>query len=265
MDVASKVLVEHTIKVFLILGISFLLGIRVFTSFPIEQEQFTPANTYSLIAAFLIGSVAVYVFLNVLKLPIIMKLIELLSLLLMSFITFYFLLFNTTTAILLSIALTLLRVIARERVTELTAFTIAVGGSLFIGTSFSFYTLAFFSLVLIAYDFISVFITKHMVAMAEEVEKTNLAMTITTVKGARAKKGKFAGLMMGLGDIILPSALTISAYALAPNLAYTLLATSIVGYFLMLLWLFRIRKPIPALLPMLIPQLIVSLAYFLLF
>ncbi len=94
------------------------------------------------------------------------------------------------------------------------------------------------------YDFISVFVTKHMLVLAE--------------KAAGLKPG---GELLGLGggDVVLPGALVVSLLHVSEYVSIAALIGAIVGLIFTLRIVRRRGRPLPALPSILFPQLLLVL------
>jgi presenilin-like A22 family membrane protease len=94
------------------------------------------------------------------------------------------------------------------------------GAGALLGASFGVVPSLLFLIMLCVYDFVSVFITKHMVHLARELTKTPMAFTIASphkfkkakhfkIKG-RTKMKKVHVFQLGVGDIVIPLMFSIS-------------------------------------------------------
>ncbi len=100
-----------------------------------------------------------------------------------------------------------------------------------IGASLSPITALILYILLVIYDFTSVFLTKHMIKLAESVENV-------------AKKGNFVAL--GAGDLVLPSVFATSFIFNYP-IAVASSIGAILGIVLAFYCLKKFRRPLPAL------------------
>jgi presenilin-like A22 family membrane protease len=113
-------------------------------------------------------------------------------------------------------------------------------------------------IIFAVYDYISVYKTKHMIALAEAAVDENLPLlfVIPSRRGTKLKDITFAGrgdhgaMMLGFGDIAMPSILVVSAftYSYPVNWFYFVLFTMI-GVLLAMFLLFftNVEKPAPGL------------------
>ncbi len=210
--------------------------------------------------------------------------------------------FGTTSNYVLgaSIGLAVLLVIAKykiPRMRNITAMIASVGVGLVIGVSFSFLAAMVFMIILAAYDFIAVFITKHMIAlgnvaveknlsfliMVNEVEAVPLSSLTASERAEynKAKKGlkthgevqKLVGsgmapisarMALGTGDLAMPLMLAIAAYKVNLNftLSFVITVGAIFGLIITMLILRRYKRALPAIPPILLGIAIAMLAYF---
>ncbi len=148
----------------------------------------------------------------------------------------------------------------RPRLANLAAITASIGIGVVIGTFLDGFILAYLFMAIIAlYDYIAVFITKHMQVMAKELASRNLAFLIgssdteiipsrmVTKKDKKEfrekvdvkeikdpvlkkliKEGKlpvYSQVALGAGDLALPLVLTAGAYVSFPNTLFVPLMT----------------------------------------
>jgi len=126
----------------------------------------------------------------------------------------------------ITIALALLLYIYPEwYVLDLTGLLIGGGAAAIFGISLGILPVLLLMIILLVYDAIAVYKTKHMVSLAESV--VDLRMPILFVlprhlhfsllKGSEMEEGFF----MGLGDAIIPAVLVVSANALPETLQFS--------------------------------------------
>lgn len=179
-----------------------------------------------------------------------------------------------------------------------TAIISATGVGFLFGITFTFWIALLFMAALAVYDFIAVFVTKHMLSLAKVAEDNNLALLIGVNEVAglpRQSVGKeivaeynkrkrqghnpFKGVIgsglvpvaarveLGTGDLSMP--LMVSVAAAASTLSFTLSLFVVVGaIFGLLLTMFILRKykrALPAIPPLLLGVLIFVGLYLLLF
>lgn len=157
--------------------------------------------------------------------------------------------------ILLGIALALLKFKFEVLKNISAVFASAAVGAIF-GISFSPLFILLFLILLAVYDYIAVFRTKHMVTLAKEVLKRNMALTISAK--VEIPKVGIKRIDLGTGDILAPVMLEVSFLSFNPNASLLVLAGSTIAVFL-LFYLSRKRKVILPALPPIIAGILVAL------
>jgi len=153
----------------------------------------------------------------------------------------------------------------RWYVVNATGLIMGIGAALILGLSLGTLPALLFLTVMAVYDAISVYVTKHMLTLAEGIVDIGLpvVLTVPAKEGAqkvkldlmdRSKDAQRDVMLMGLGDAIIPSVLVISAAANLPQVSSTgwespallvalvTLAAMTVGY-LMLMFLTSKGRP----------------------
>lgn len=212
-------------------------------------------------------------------------------------------LYGTSNAIvfIIALALAIALVVAKykqPRLRNFTAMIASVGVGLVLGISFSFLAAVIFMIILAAYDFIAVFITKHMIALGNMAIEKNLSFLIMVnevealpvsslnraerkeyenAKGELKKRGGIYGKVvesnmvpvaartaLGTGDLAMPLMMAIAAYKVHLNFVLSLVIT--IGAFLgLVLTMFILRKykrALPAIPPLLFGIAVALLVYF---
>ncbi|MFQ6128992.1 MAG: presenilin family intramembrane aspartyl protease PSH [Thermoplasmata archaeon] len=107
--------------------------------------------------------------------------------------------------------------------------TVAAGVTAIIGISFAILPAIILLVALAAYDAISVYKTKHMVTLADAITEQHLPILLVIPKSKsysyktqkslkdQIKKKKREAMFMGLGDIIIPGSLVVSAFRWLPT------------------------------------------------
>ena len=109
-------------------------------------------------------------------------------------------------------------------VLDVTGLLIGGGAAAIFGISLSILPVLLLMIILLVYDAIAVYKTKHMVALAESVVDLHMPVLFvlprhlhfSLLKGSEMEEGFF----MGLGDAIIPSVLVVSANALPDALQF---------------------------------------------
>ena len=182
-----------------------------------------------------------------------------------------------------------------------TATIIASAGiGLVLGISFSFLVALVFMMIMAVYDFIAVFITKHMVTMAKAMSSRNLAFLVGVNEVEAVPKGSFtksqvlefqrdmkgvrlnqtlanlyrqgllpiaARMELGAGDLIIPLMVAIAAYKvfLSFTLSFFIIFGAVAGLLLTAQILKSYKRPLPAIPPLLFGVAAGMLAYALIF
>lgn len=161
----------------------------------------------------------------------------------------------------LAAALTAYKVLRPSLVSQNLALIFSVAGAgAVLGASLGIMPVIVFMLLLATYDFISVFVTKHMVYMAKEITKTPMAFTAALPYAPSPAEAKRLGkegaakkahvFQLGGGDLVIPLVFSVSvlhAYGLKAAM-FTELGAAVA---LVLLFLSVMKKPkaLPALPP----------------
>lgn len=194
-------------------------------------------------------------------------------------------------------------VFAKNRIPRLrntTAIIASIGVGTILGITFSFEAALIFMFILAAYDFIAVFITKHMITIANAAISMNLSFMVSAndieavpvgmlskdeygayVKAAKddkvweriAKRFKMksyvpvsASVGLGTGDLAMPLMLAVSAYKVYFSFTFSIFIIfgAILGLFITMMILRNFRRALPAIPPLLLGILISIGAYMLL-
>ena len=187
----------------------------------------------------------------------------------------------------------------RPRLRNVTAMIASVGVGLVLGLSFSFIAAIVFMVILAIYDFIAVFITKHMIALGNMAIDKNLSFlvmvneveafpvsSLTAVQrreyegSKKALKKQHAGIVgklvdsnmvpftartaLGTGDLAMPLMLAIAAYKVNLNfiLSLTITLGALFGLIITMLILRRYKRALPAIPPLLFGIAVALLLYF---
>jgi presenilin-like A22 family membrane protease len=296
-----------------------LLATQVFTGANFQQVQSAQTVSSSLnilfyIAYIIIFSVVIVLILKVYKGDKLFLLLEGAVVFVASFIVFlvavsalqgaaFTNLFGNGSifAFVVALALSIGLVIAKfkqPRLRNLTAMIASVGVGLVLGISFSFLAAVIFMIILAIYDFVAVFITKHMIALGNMAIDKNLsflimvneveALPVSTLsqkekkeyanaKGAISKRGGIYGTAvdnnmvpvaartaLGTGDLAMPLMMAIAAYKVNLNfvLSFVIIIGAFGGLVLTMLILRKYKRALPAIPPLLFGIAVALLAYF---
>jgi len=230
----------------------------------ITQDADEPTNALFFIGYILFGAVLMIVLIRFFKkFGILFTLMEFMLIATSSSIVFYAFLrivlgyeISTLIAILMGLAFSAVKWL-RPQLKNSAAVLATAGVGVIFGISLGVLPLIIFLVFLSIYDYLSVFMTKHMVELANFVVKKDLAFTITA--RAPAKKGKKEKRIdLGTGDIIAPIMLEVSALSFNPIATVFVFFGAIIslGVFLILVW--RSKMVLPAL-PPIVSGMIISL------
>ncbi len=152
--------------------------------------------------------------------------------------------------VILAILLTAWKMLKPTLLSQNIALIFSVSGAgAIIGGSLGVFPVIIFLLLLSAYDFVSVFITKHMVYMAKAITETPMAFTAAVPMKTEKVDHVF---QLGGGDLVMPLVLAVSVMGRLG--VYHALATSLGAFIaLALLFLYVIKRPgeaLPALPPL---------------
>lgn len=137
----------------------------------------------------------------------------------------------------------------RPQLKNAAAVMATAGVGVIFGISLGLFPLVLFLILLSVYDFLSVFLTKHMVEMAEFVIKKDMAFTVTARAPPEKPGGKEQRIDLGTGDMIAPVMMEVSALSLSPVASAFVFVGAVVslGLFITLVW--RKKMVLPALPP----------------
>lgn len=191
-------------------------------------------------------------------------------------------------------------VIAKNKIPRLrnaTAIIASVGVGLALGISFGFKLAFLFMVVLGVYDFVSVFVTKHMIALGDMAIQNNLSFLIMVretkavpmsylsanerreylkSKALLERQGGIVSKLtsenmalvpaltaLGTGDLAVPLMLAISAYKVQLNfvLSFVIILGSLLGLWLNMLVLRRYKRALPAI-PLLFTGIVIAMSIY---
>ena len=169
-----------------------------------------------------------------------------------------------------------------QRLRNITAMIASIGAGLVLGISFPFWFAFAFMAILAVYDFIAVFITKHMITLANAAMSKNLSLMITAneveavpmsylskkemseyskvkkeiaLKSPISKSVMDSGMVplsartaLGTGDLMAPLMMAVAAYTVYFNFTLSLVVVvgSVLGLGLTMYVLKKYKRPLPA-------------------
>lgn len=142
---------------------------------------------------------------------------------------------------------------------NLFAVVATAGAGAVFGFSLSLGAALLFLLLLTIYDYIAVSKTKHMVLMADEMIKKDIALIVsqerTVMFGGKPKKERID---IGTGDFLAPIMVEVAAYKIGVGAMLIGFVGALAGFWIMIYLLFTQKKIIPAIPPI---TLGIGLAY----
>ena len=127
--------------------------------------------------------------------------------------------------------------------TNTCAVSSAIGFGLIFALEFGFAVMFFFLIVLAVYDYLAVYVTKHMVKMADMYVDQQLAFLVYAIR--RIDEKTVSSIKLGTGDLIFPSAF-VGGMAVS-GLPFIMVAGAALGAVAMLAYLlFRVQQTLHA-------------------
>lgn len=229
----------------------------------VSENPDDPLNALALIAYILIGTGVFLFSLKVMKKAFVFRILEAFIVLVTSWLVFELLLGEPLGIICAGLFLVARLVFSKSLWLRNASsiLSVAVVGSL-VGVALGLIPVLIFVVALAVYDYIAVFKTKHMVAIAKGIQGKNLAFTI-------AMPTKNHTFELGTGDFVVPLAFATSAMGMSfalgfPNFLVTPLLVLFGSIFGLVLTLEYLSKRIGTALPALPVQTGIMLAMFLL-
>ena len=237
----------------------------------VTQNAEEPLNAVFFIAYILLGAGIMIGLIRLFKLYAVMfRLLEFFLISTSSSIVFYAVLrlaldYDTSTivAVVLALAFATYRFF-NPALKNAAAIMATAGVGVVFGVSLGLFPLILFLILLSAYDYLSVFTTKHMVEMANFIIKQDLAFTVTA-RGPPVKPGQQEQRIdLGTGDMIAPIMLEVSALSMSPTATAFVLVGAIVSMALFITMVWKKKMILPALPPIVLGMIVSLLLGFLL-
>jgi len=237
----------------------------------VTQNAEEPLNAVFFIAYILLGAGIMIGLIRLFKLYAVMfRLLEFFLISTSSSIVFYAVLrlaldYDTSTivAVVLALAFATYRFF-NPALKNAAAIMATAGVGVVFGVSLGLFPLILFLILLSAYDYLSVFTTKHMVEMANFVIKQDLAFTVTA-RGPPVKPGQVEQRIdLGTGDMIAPIMLEVSALSMSPTATAFVLVGAIISMALFITMVWKKKMVLPALPPIVLGMIVSLLLGFLL-
>lgn len=170
---------------------------------------------------------------------------------------------SMTLGIALGLALSSAKML-RPQLKNAAAILATAGVGVIFGISLGMLPVILFLILLSIYDYLSVFATKHMVALADFVVQKDLAFTVTA-KAPPVRPGeKERRIDLGTGDLIAPIIMEVSALAFNPVATLFVFAGAVISMGMFLFLVSKKRMVLPALPPIVLGMIVFLLIGFLL-
>lgn len=204
------------------------------------------------------------------RLPILIKLLEFFLISSASSIVFYAFFrfvanyeYSTLAAIAVALAFSAAKVFY-PKLKNAAAILATAGVGVIFGISLGLVPLVLFLILLSIYDFLSVFMTKHMVEMANFVVKEKVAFTVTATAPPPVPGAKEQRIDLGTGDMIAPIMLEVSTLSYSPIATIFVFVGAVVSLALFLVLVFKKKMVLPALPPIVLGMIVSLMIGFLL-
>jgi len=222
-------------------------------------DSASPISSALFLGYVLLGAVLMILVIKYYKGVMLFKLVEAASIFIAGNIVFYvfFIAFavpyDWLWAMLLATALTVARFF-RPDLKNVAAVVASAGIGAVFGFSLDFVPTLLFVAGLSLYDFIAVFLTGHMIYMAKELGKRNLAFSVSATEmeySRKTRKKEPSTLELGTGDMVMPLMLAVSAYKLSFNFydSFAVIVGAAIGLAAVLWYVTSRRSFLPALPP----------------
>jgi presenilin-like A22 family membrane protease len=219
---------------------------------PVFQNPYDYKNSFYMFALILLGTVMMIFFIKV-RFELI-KLLENLALFLLISTTFsYF--FSTLPSFLLALFFVIFSELKPSFLLKnLCLFLSIPSASAIIGASLDYRVVLLFFLILVFYDIISVFLTKHMIYLAENLLSKPSAL-ISVFPSRKIRKVRFLGgkkkvkiIALGAGDYFMPASFCVSLLSLGIKHSLVTLVLNAITLFLLFYFIHEkeVSRPLPA-------------------
>ncbi|MBU1197408.1 hypothetical protein KJ765_02745 [Candidatus Micrarchaeota archaeon] len=241
----------------LIVGVLFIVS----NTQPINSDPSAVENSFSFMAYIIVAAIAILIVLKYYKGKMLFYILELALVFITSW-TFFSLFLNESYGLGLAIVAVIARLLFKQHRNIFLLFSSSVIGAL-LGISFDILPAAVFAILLSVYDYAAVFLTKHMITLAEGLRSREASFSIsfpshapskskqrlsqTPKKGYRAVKVE--SIELGTGDLVIPAMLIVSALKLSLVHAFITLLGSVAGITLLFYYIEKRKGYWPALPP----------------
>ncbi|MDD5339934.1 MAG: presenilin family intramembrane aspartyl protease [Candidatus ainarchaeum sp.] len=246
-------------------GITILFDITknpYVTSLVVTGDAENPFNALFFITYMLLGAVVMVLLIRLFRLHVmVFRVLEFVMIATASSVVFYAFLRlamgyaeSTALGILMGLAFSAAKAF-RPALKNSAAIMATAGVGVIFGISLGLFPVVLFLVLLSVYDYLSVFMTKHMVEMADFVVQKDLAFTVTARAPPPAPGEREQRVDLGTGDMVAPIMLEVSALTFNPVATAFVFVGGVValGLFLFLVW--KKKMVLPALPPIVLGML----------
>ncbi len=255
-------------------GVTILLDLTknpYVTSLVVTGNVDNPANAVFFILYMLAGAFVMVMLMRLFRLHfMIFRVLEFVMIATSSSIVFYAFLRlvlgygdSTAMGIIMGLAFSAAKAF-RPSLKNAAAILATAGVGVIFGISLGLFPVVLFLVLLSVYDYLSVFMTKHMVEMANFVVQKDLAFTITAKAPPPAPGEKEQRVDLGTGDMVAPIMLEVSALTFNPTATAFVFAGAVVSLYLFMFLVWKKKMILPALPPIVLGMLASLLIGFLL-
>lgn len=226
----------------------------------VTSDSEDPTNAFFFMAAMLFGAVMMIIIMRKFKMPIIFRVIEFGLIAGASSVIFYSFLrlvlgFEEATFLGIVLGLVLAGIKHfRGDWKNIAVIPATAGVGVMFGVSVGLVPLVIFLILLSLYDYLAVFLTRHMVEIADYVIKKNLAFTVTASERTADKKEKRMDL--GTGDLIAPVMFEVSALTYHPLATVFVFLGAVASMAVFLILVYKKKMVLPALPPIVFGMLV---------
>ncbi len=245
----------------LYVGVQYLAEMEAGEMPPVFEDPDNISNSFMLFIYIIVSTVAILMVVKFWKPSV--RVLEAIVVFFSSWITFDFLvpvgIWYFSLGFFLAIALTAWKALRPTILSQnVAAMVSGAGAAALLGASFGVVPSLVFLVLLCVYDFISVFVTKHMITLAKELTKRPMAFTIASPH--KFKRAKFFGpkghkkrkkihvFQLGVGDIVIPLMFSISLlrdFTIVSSLLT--IAGSTIALLMLIYHMSKHPRPLPAL------------------
>ncbi len=226
---------NNVAKLLAMFAIAQILGLVVMSAFVqhdasdvFKYEQYSIDDLFFMLLGFAFTVIFLVILVTKYKGVLLYKIMEFIIVASATFVIFYgvglHVGYDIGTAVALAVMLSTIKFF-NPRIKNLTATVSSAGVAVMFATFFSFIDMIIFVIIMSVYDYVAVFVTKHMVLLASEFGARDISFSISAKEKVRKRvKAKYKGkvrefiqerterLELGTGDIALPLAFNLVVF-----------------------------------------------------